>query len=65
MGLYKFEMVASVSDIVSIYADSYDEAMNLANEEADIWYAVSPAGYSVSWDHVELICIEEPDEEDA
>lgn len=64
MGEYQFEMIASISDIVTVDADSYDEACALAQEEAEAWYAVAPAGYSMPWDHVDVQCIAEPDEEE-
>jgi hypothetical protein len=65
MGTYKFEMTAGVSDVFDIEADSYDEA--LAEAEAsgtNGYYAVGPEGYSFSWDYVEVICIEEPADEE-
>ena len=65
MGEYKFEMIASVSDIITVDADSYDEAYNLAMEEAESYYPVAPQGYSVPWDHVAVDCISEPDEDES
>lgn len=64
MGEYQFEMIASVSDIITVEADSYDEAFMMAQEESDAYYAVVPTGFSVPWDHVEVNCISEPDEEE-
>lgn len=64
MGTYQFEMIASVSDIIEVEADSFDEAESMARNEADAYYPVAPAGYSFSWDNVDLECISEPYDED-
>jgi|SaaInlStandDraft_1057018.scaffolds.fasta_scaffold91654_2 hypothetical protein len=65
MGIYKFEMTASVSDIFEVEADSYDEAKTEAETTgADGYYPVAPEGYSFPWDNVEVVCIEEPDDEE-
>lgn len=65
MGRYEFEVVLSVSELLDIDADSYDEAMAQANEIAESgFYCVSPDGYSIPWDHADVTCIAEPDEED-
>ena len=65
MGIYKFEMTASVSDIFDVEADSYEDAVKEAEATgADGYYPIAPEGYSFPWDHVEVICIEEPDEEE-
>ena len=64
MGEYQFEMAATVSDIITVEADSYDEAYGMAMEEAESYYPVAPAGYSVPWDYVSVDCISEPDEDD-
>ena len=64
MGIYKFEIIAAVSDVFDIEADSYDEAMAEAEAiGADGYYPVGPMGYSFSWDNVDVVCIEEPDDE--
>lgn len=62
MGEYQFEVIMSYSDIVTVEADSYDEALSLAQEEADSYYPVAPAGFSDAWDNVEVTCISEPDD---
>ena len=65
MGIYKFEMTASVSDIFEVEADSYDEALTEAQTiGADGYYPVAPEGYSFPWDNVEVVCIEEPADEE-
>ena len=64
MGEYQFEMSASISDIITVEADSYDEAYSMAMDEADAWYAVAPQGFSMPWDHVGVDCISEPDEDE-
>jgi len=65
MGIYKFEMIASISDVFEVEADSYNEAVAEAEATGgDGYYAVAPEGYSFAWDNVEVVCIEEPDDED-
>lgn len=64
MGEYQFEMLATVTDIITVEADSYDEAIDLAREEADSWYAVAPAGYSVNWDNVDIDFVSGPEEDE-
>ena len=65
MGFYKFEMIATVSDIFEIEANSYDEALTEAQTTgADGYYPVAPEGYSFPWDSVEVVCIEEPGDEE-
>lgn len=63
MGEYQFEFIASVSDIIDVEADSYDEAVALAREEAEAFYAVAPQGYSIPWDNIDIDCISEPEDE--
>jgi len=61
MGFYKFEMIATVSDIFEVEADSYDEAVAEAQTTGnDGYYPVAPEGYSFPWDNVEVVCIAEP-----
>jgi hypothetical protein len=65
MGIYKFEMIASVSDVFEVEADSYDEALTEAQTIGDNgYYPVAPEGYSFPWDNVEVVCFEEPDDEE-
>jgi hypothetical protein len=64
MGEYQFEISMVVSDVITVDADSYDEAESLAHEEAQGYYAVTPAGFSVPWDNVDSYMISEPDEEE-
>lgn len=64
MGEYQFEMTATITDIITVYADSLDEAESLAQDEADAWYAVAPAGYSVNWDDCQVNLVSEPEDEE-
>jgi hypothetical protein len=65
MGEYQFEVMMGVSELIDIEADSYDEALAQANEIAESgFYCVSPDGYSIPWDSIDVTCIAEPDEED-
>lgn len=64
MGLYQFEISMSFNDVIEIEADSYHEAEGAAREEADAYYPVYPQGFSGNWDYVDVVCIDEPDEED-
>lgn len=63
MAEYQFEMIASFSDLFTIDADSYDEAMSLAREEAESYYPVIPEGFAGYWDNVEVNCVSEPEED--
>lgn len=63
MAMYEFEATMLISDILDIEADSYEEACALAMEEAESYYAVSVAGYSMPWDSVKVDCTVYPDEE--
>jgi hypothetical protein len=64
MGNYQFEITMGFSDIIDVEADSYDEAVEIARREAEDYYVVAPAGFSLPWDDVQADCISEPDEED-
>ena len=65
MGIYKFEMTAAISDIFEVEADSYDDAKAEAEAlGADGYYPIAPEGYSLAWDNVEVVCIEEPADEE-
>lgn len=64
MGSYKFEISMSFNDVIEIEADSYVDAENQAREEADAYYPVYPAGFAGSWDYVDVVCIDEPDEDE-
>jgi hypothetical protein len=64
MGTYKFEAVMAVCDVFDIEADSYHEAEALAREEAEFYYPVAPQGFALSWDNIDIVCIDEPDEEE-
>lgn len=64
MGEYQFEMIAAVSDIITVEASSVEEACDLAYAEAEAYYAVAPQGFSIPWDNVDTLLISEPDEDD-
>ena len=63
MGSYQFEVNFTLSELIDVDADSYDEAMDMAMDEADAFYAVAPQGYSISWDNIDVDCISEPEED--
>ena len=63
MAEYQFEFIASMSDVITIDADSYDEAYDMATQEAHSYYPVHPVGYRFDWDNIDLICTAEPEEE--
>ena len=55
----------TVCDTIDIEADSYEEALEMAQSEFDgDYYAVMPAGLSIPWDNVDVSCISEPEDED-
>jgi len=62
MAIYKFEVNLTLSELIEVEADSYDEAMDKATEEADAFYAVAPEGWSIPWDYVDLNDYEIPEE---
>ena len=64
MGTYQFEVMMGFTDVIEIDADSYEEAVEVARREAEDYYPVYPAGFSGSWDDIEVVCIQEPDEEE-
>lgn len=64
MGEYQFEVSMMVNDVITIEADSYEEAESLAQEKAEEFYPVTPGGFSIPWDDVTVYLISEPDEED-
>ena len=64
---YQFEGLMTVCESTTIYADSYEEALEEARQyfEDDL-YAVSQ-GYSIPWDNVDvnmIDCMEFEDDED-
>jgi len=64
MGAYEFEGVMTVCDTMTVEADSYEEALEMAQSEFDgDYYAVMPAGFSIPWDNVDVTCISEPEED--
>lgn len=64
MGNYQFEVMFGISDVIDVEAESYESALATARDEANSYYAVSVAGYSMPWDDIEIVCIAEPDEDD-
>ena len=65
MGEYQFEVTLTVSEIVDIDADSYEEALAEAQDIAESgFYVVSPEGYSIPWDYSDVSLLSEPDEEE-
>ena len=65
MGTYSFEGVMTVCDTIDIEAESYQEALEMAQSEFDgDYYAVMPAGFSIPWDNVDVSCVSEPEDED-
>lgn len=64
MGEYQFEVQMGFTDVIDVEADSYDEAVQIARRDAEDYYVVAPAGWSLPWDDIEVDCISEPDEED-
>ena len=64
MAEYQFEVRFGSSEIVDVDANSYEDAWEMARERAHAFYPVNPDGYSFEWDHIEVLCIAEPDEED-
>ena len=64
MGEYQFEVQMGFTDIIYVEADSYDEAVEIARRDAEDYYVVAPAGFSVPWDDIEVVCVSEPDEEE-
>lgn len=64
MGTYSFEGVMTVCDTIDIDAESYQEALEEAQQQFDDeYYAVIPAGVSVPWDNVDVSCVFEPEED--
>lgn len=64
MGEYQFEVQMGFTDIIDVEADSYDEAVEIARRDAEDYYVVAPAGFSVPWDDVDVVCVSEPDEDE-
>lgn len=60
---YKFEVIMALSDVIDIEADNMYEAEQMAREEAEAYYPVAPAGYSLSWDNIDMVLIDSDDEE--
>ena len=54
MAHYEFSVELTVSEIIDIEADSYDEAYDMAMEQAHEFTCLSPEGYAVSWDYVDM-----------
>ena len=64
MGTYSFEGVMTVCDTTTIEAESYEEALEEARQQfEDQFYSVTPHGYSMPWDNIEVNCIFEPEED--
>lgn len=61
MASYTFEVLMTISELVDVEADNYDEAYELAQQEAEGFYACSPDGFSIPWDNIELIDYDIPD----
>lgn len=64
MAEYEFEVRFGVYDVVTVDANSYEDACEMARDKASAFYPVNNNGYSFEWDDIEVICIAEPDEED-
>ena len=55
METYRFHVNMSISDVIEVEADSYDEAYELAHVEASNGYSVlTPAGYSACFDDIQI-----------
>ena len=64
MGKYQFEVQMGFTDVIDVEADSYEEAIVSARRDAEDYYVVAPAGFSLPWDDIEVDFISGPDEED-
>ena len=63
MGNYQFEVNFTLSELIDVEADSYDEAMDMVRDEADAYYPVAPQGYSLSWDDIRIDLIDSDGED--
>ena len=63
MANYEFEIIMALSDLIDVQADNVYEAENLAKEMAESYYPVTPAGYSLPWDNIDIVLIDSDGED--
>jgi hypothetical protein len=62
MATYVFEALMTLSELIEVEADSYDEAYDLALDGADEFNVITPSGYAIPWDYIEINDHELPEE---
>ena len=64
MATFEFEILSTFSDVVTVDADTFEEAQDEAYQQADDYTVLLPGGYSSPFDDTQVSLLSGSEDED-